>query len=206
MIIWVYGKPDAVEPSLCSAPELSIIHRYSHKSTELALRRRRRKGREEMDLQKQRLEEARRTILQRRQQSFCFVPPIRYGILLIQCAPSSETWAISITVTLPARWNPSSRYVTHSRFKATCFASLEEIQRTCPCLTKSKCWASCQPSPKSTETSQHPQRHHFASVKHCNCGHVTRDQIIDTVGGVVEQAARKIHGGEPTAAGLHCMD
>jgi hypothetical protein len=73
--------------------------------------------------------------------------------------------------------------------QATCFASLEEIQQTVRLLNRV---LAARHKSKSTETSASAsRRHHSASKKRRNCGHVTRDQIIDTVGGVVEQATKE---------------
>jgi tRNA acetyltransferase TAN1 len=82
---------------------------------------------------------------------------------------------------------PSSRFVTRMiPIQATCFASLEEIQQTVRALLDQVLEA--LPA-KSTETSTSPPTF-CVQVKRRNCGHVTRDQIIDTVGGVVEEATK----------------
>jgi tRNA(Ser,Leu) C12 N-acetylase TAN1 len=86
---------------------------------------------------------------------------------------------------------PSSRYVTRMiPIQATCFASLEEIQQTVRALLDQVLEALPAKS-KSTETSASTSTSFCVQVKRRNCGHVTRDQIIDTVGGVVEQATKE---------------
>jgi tRNA acetyltransferase TAN1 len=88
---------------------------------------------------------------------------------------------------------PSSRYVTRMiPIQATCFASLEEIQQTVRALLNQVLEALPAKS-KSTEASASASTpiSFCVQVKRRNCGHVTRDQIIDTVGGVVEQATKE---------------
>jgi tRNA acetyltransferase TAN1 len=88
---------------------------------------------------------------------------------------------------------PSSRYVTRMiPIQATCFASLEEIQQTVRALLDQVLAAlPAKVKSTSTETSASTQTSFCVQVKRRNCGHVTRDQIIDTVGGVVEQATKE---------------
>lgn len=85
---------------------------------------------------------------------------------------------------------PSSRYVTRMiPIQATCFASLEEIQQTVRALLDQVLEAL---PVKSTVTSTSALPTTFCvQVKRRNCGHVTRDQIIDTVGAVIDQATKE---------------
>jgi tRNA acetyltransferase TAN1 len=85
---------------------------------------------------------------------------------------------------------PSSRYVTRMiPIQATCFASVEEIQQTVRALLD-QVLEGLPAKAKSTEASTLSPPTFCVQVKRRNCGHVTRQQIIDTVVTVVDQATK----------------
>jgi tRNA(Ser,Leu) C12 N-acetylase TAN1 len=80
---------------------------------------------------------------------------------------------------------PSSRFVTRMiPIQATCFASLDEIQQTVRALLDQAVEALPAKSPET------PPPTFCVNVKRRNCGHLTREAIIDTVVEVVDQATK----------------
>jgi hypothetical protein len=107
--------------------------------------------------------------------------PIRSGILSIQCAPSLETWNDQPLANTAA---PSQLSLWRARMidssDVLCFVRGNPADGAC--LTKSSVGSSATSPSRPKHQHQHPHRHHSASKETPQCGHVTRDQIIDTVG------------------------